>query len=519
MFNENGSIFNYEAAKPAAGESEKVKNSPPRVTRALAIVASIVIVLAGVKAASGLLGPIMLALFLAIILLIPLRFLERNRCPAFLSYLIVIGGTITLFILLTYFVGKSLNDFIGKIPAYKDRFTEKYTQIEKQFERFGFVIGKLTENLNAENPNAATETLPETNSPETVPGVTIPVIMPEQDNTAALAHEKQEKTQETVNETNKQEENAIKNIAVQEINKPDASNTDEEKQIADKPDDDKPDDDKPVTEEPEEETSENAAAPFFPLTPSIDKNLPTAKPEDVEKWVRNVHDTSPSLIALDPQNVMYWIASIFLQLRHLVEGGFLVLIFTIFMLFEASQFSAKVDKAIGKEGAINNQHLHQIARDIRRYLVLKTIVNFASGGAAMFVYWFFGVPAWFFWGIIAFFLYYIPNIGGTLAAVIPGILIFVNYDLPGVFLYGMCLVVIECTIAYGFEPRFLGHGLGLSTVVILLTLVFWGWILGPIGLFLAAPLTVMLKIILQAFPETKWIAIMLDDRRAVSQQT
>jgi predicted PurR-regulated permease PerM len=59
----------------------------------------------------------------------------------------------------------------------------------------------------------------------------------------------------------------------------------------------------------------------------------------------------------------------------------------------------------------------------------------------------------------------------------------------------------------------LGHGLRLSTQVISLTLFFWGFLLGPIGLFLAAPLTVMIKIILQAFPETRWLAIFLDANR------
>jgi predicted PurR-regulated permease PerM len=496
MFNENHSIFNYtadEPAHPVGGTSEPHKTSPPpMVSRALAICASMVIVLAGVKAASGLLGPIMLALFLAIILLIPLRFLQRNHVPAFLSYLLVIGGAIALFIVLTYFIGKSLNEFIGKIPAYKDRFTEKYTQVEKQFERFGFVIGNLTETLK-QGGNIEPVKKPETSASDEA-------VVTKAPETAAIPAGivKQEK---------EPEKNVVKNVTQ------DDKEEDKKEIVSDNAEQDKNTSD----DDPTDEENSEPVVPFFSRTPSIDKELPSVKPEDVEKWVRNVHDESPSLITLDPQNVMYWIANVFLQLRHLVESGFLVLIFTVFMLFEASQFSAKVDKAFGKEGAINNHHLHQIARDIRRYLVLKTIVNFASGGAAMFVYWLFGVPAWFFWGIIAFFLYYIPNIGGTLAAVIPGILIFVNYDLPGVFLYGMCLIAIECTIAYGFEPRFLGHGLGLSTVVILLTLVFWGWILGPIGLFLAAPLTVMIKIILQAFPETKWIAIMLDDRRAVNQ--
>jgi predicted PurR-regulated permease PerM len=452
-----------------ADNTEPPKQAKPRVAGAIMTAAAIVVVLAGIKAASGLLGPILLALFIAIVLLIPLRFLQQHHCPQYLSYILVIGGSVVLFVVLTYFISTSLNEFIGKIPAYKDKFTEKFVAIEKHFQTFNDWIGNDKTNKSGTGGDRIGEVSSQTKT------------------------EIAEKTETA----DKPKEDSVENTAEKTA----------EKIVAEKPE--------TGQDEAKEEDGSKKSASIFPLHSALnEEELPTQTPEQIEQWVRNVQDEKqPSRIALDPQSVTAWVTNVFLQIRHLVEGGFLVLIFSIFFLFEASQFSAKVDKAFGKDGAINNSHLHQIANDIRHYLVLKTIVNCASGGAAMFVYFIFGIPAWFFWGIMAFFLYYIPNIGGTLAAVIPGILIFVNYDLPGVFLYGICLVVIECTIAYGFEPRFLGHGLGLSTVVILLTLVFWGWILGPIGLFLAAPLTVMLKIILAAFPETKWIAVMLDDNK------
>jgi predicted PurR-regulated permease PerM len=88
--------------------------------------------------------------------------------------------------------------------------------------------------------------------------------------------------------------------------------------------------------------------------------------------------------------------------------------------------------------------------------------------------------------------------------------IFMNGGIPYVLLYAVCLLTIECAIAYGIEPKMLGHGLQLSTMVIILSLFFWGFLLGAIGLFLAAPLTVMIKIILQAFPETRWLAVFLE---------
>ncbi|MDR1289650.1 MAG: AI-2E family transporter, partial [Planctomycetaceae bacterium] len=216
------------------------------------------------------------------------------------------------------------------------------------------------------------------------------------------------------------------------------------------------------------------------------------------------------LILLNSQDVMVWLRTSLVAIREIGESAFLVLIFTIFMIFEAASFPSKVDRALGFDGPINNQHLQKIAGEIRRYLFLKAISSMMSAVAATAVYWFFGVPAMFFWGVVAFFLYFIPNVGGIIASIIPGLLIFMTHDWQGVVIYMICLVGIECTIGYGIEPKMLGHGLGISTVVILLSLFTWGMLLGPIGLFMAAPLTIMVKITLQAFKETEWLATLID---------
>ncbi|GHT21478.1 hypothetical protein FACS189419_02440 [Planctomycetales bacterium] len=467
MYNENESIASY-VDKPqtvsGGGESPKQNPQQQRVARTMAIIASIVVVLAGVKLASSIVAPVLLALFIAIILLIPLRWLQQAGCPAFLSYFIVLGCSLALLASLSYFVVISMNDFTGKILKYKDTFSQKYTQLVSTLKNYGVDISKISRESSETEKEEAKQS--------------------EMKTAALLSAETQQTGVD--NPPGKTEENSEKPTAPEKTAKKDGEN--------------------------EEPTAINPIT--YLLQPAVNEDTPAANPEDVEEWVHKVQsEKQQSLLVIDPEKVLAGITGLIFHLRDFIESGFLVVVFSIFFLFEASQFSAKVDVAFGKEGVINNRHFHQIAQDVRHYLVLKSIINVASGGAAMFVYCMFDVPAWFFWGVLAYFLYFIPNIGGTLAAVIPGLLIFANWGLFGVLLYAVCLVAIECTIAYGFEPRFLGHGLGLSTVVILLTLVLWGWILGPIGLFLAAPLTVMLKIILQAFPETKWLAIMLGDFR------
>lgn len=432
---------------PSTGSEKPNKE---KVYYFLVAAAAIVVLIAGIRAASDIVGPILLALFLTIVLLVPLRWLQKKGVPNMLAILIVGGSTVVVFLCLGYFVGKSMNDLSKRIPSYRNRIIRKVEDLEKKIEQFGFSLGMEHADFVSTNADQVDESSP--SEPRTG-GKTAEADISE-------------------NESVRKERDSAFLAPLESVREEAAK-----------------EDGGPENES--EDAEDNA---------------------DFQKLLQAKNMEKPSLIALDAKSVMYWVSWSLVELRHLLEGGFLVMIFTIFMIFEASRFPEKVDRAFGKEGPISNKHLHQIAEDIRRYLFLKTISSLMSALAATFVYWIFGVPAMIFWGIVAFFLYFIPNVGGTLAAIIPGLLIFMTFDIQGVVLYAMCLIAIECAIAYGIEPKMLGHGLGIATVVIILSLVFWGWILGPIGLFLAAPLTIMVKIILQAFKETEWVAILLSDK-------
>jgi predicted PurR-regulated permease PerM len=458
------------------------QGKPPRLSRvplALIITAATVVILAGVQAASGLVGPILLALFIAVILLVPLRWLQHHGCPQLLAFLFVLICTITMFVALFYFVSRSLTDEIRKIPGYRDRFVEKYAehaqQIEQQLEEWGVRIGELSSRVMPGRTDSLDESTPVEPTPvdPTPPDEPLVPVPPPVEVPPVIIKKiiRPASTPSTLSDTERSDD----------LDDQEGAETLE-------------------TVQSEAQTPVNL--------------IPSVPIEDVIDLVKEMEKKGPSLIALDTSVIAFWLARIMLYLQNMLGGAFLVLLFTIFMLFEASHLPAKVNRAFGKDGPLNIGHFHRIAEDIRRYLFLKTLANLMSGSAAMLVYYMFGVPAFFFWGIIAFFMYYIPNIGGTMAAVIPGALILMGpYGIPGVLLYALCLLAIECTIAYGIEPRILGHGLRLSTLVIILSLFFWGFLLGPIGLFLAAPLTVMTKIILQAFPETRWLAVFLDSGR------
>ena len=113
--------------------------------------------------------------------------------------------------------------------------------------------------------------------------------------------------------------------------------------------------------------------------------------------------------------------------------------------------------------------------------------------------------------MLAFLLNYIPNIGSVLAAVPAVVLTLIQAEgslglpLAAAALY----MAVNGFIGYFIEPRWLGRGLGLSTLVVFLSLVFWGWVLGPIGMLISVPLTMAVKIALESNEDARWIAVLM----------
>jgi predicted PurR-regulated permease PerM len=113
------------------------------------------------------------------------------------------------------------------------------------------------------------------------------------------------------------------------------------------------------------------------------------------------------------------------------------------------------------------------------------------------------------WGLLAFLLNYVPNIGSIIAAVPAVLLALVQFGIMKSFFAVGGYMVVNIGIGSIIEPRIMGRGLGLSPLVVFLSLVFWGWVLGPVGMLLSVPLTMTVKIALDSREDTKWIGVLL----------
>ncbi len=218
-----------------------------------------------------------------------------------------------------------------------------------------------------------------------------------------------------------------------------------------------------------------------------------------------------------PGMIMNVSTSVLNGLGSLLSNTFLIIFTSIFLLMEASVFSDKLHRAFPTNDLGNNKAkdgTDQVIAKIKRYATIKSVVSLMTGAFISAWLWAFNVEYPFLWGLVAFLFNFIPNIGSIIAAVPAVILAWLSpestFYTP--ILVAMGYLLVNFIVGNIVEPKFMGKGLGLSTLVVFLSLLFWGWVLGPVGMLLSVPLTIIVKIILDANEETRWIGIMLGDK-------
>jgi AI-2 transport protein TqsA len=334
----------------------------------LLAIASVVIIIAGVREAHSLVVPFLTAAFLAVICTPSLQWLQRKGVPTAIALLLVIGGMSAVVVVVGLVVSESIQDFLSKIPEY----TEKLQQRLEEFEPW---IDKAREWAGIGAADAE-------------------------------AHSDQ-----------------IKN-------------------------------------------------------------------------------------PLSPENLVGYFATFLSSITGLFSNVFLVLLTLMFMLLEASGFPRKLLAISGGRSLLSEQ-ANRIRDSIYQYVTLKTIISLFTGVLVALLIKVLGVDYPVMWGLLAFFFNFVPSIGSIIAAVPAVLLALVQTDLRTTLFTVAGYAVINVTMGNISEPRVLGRGMGLSTLVVFLSLVFWGWVLGPIGMLLSVPLTMIVKVTLENFQQTRWIAVLL----------
>ncbi len=211
---------------------------------------------------------------------------------------------------------------------------------------------------------------------------------------------------------------------------------------------------------------------------------------------------------VEKADIMSLVTRVVGGLGTIFSDFFVIFLSVIFILAEMTSFPEKFKKAFS-DSQDKMVHVNAILGKIRHYLAIKTGASLVTGILVSILLVLIGVDYPFLWGMLTFLLNYIPNIGSIIAAIPALILALVQLGPMAMLWTAVSFFAVNNLIGNFLEPRFMGKMLGLSTLVVFLSLIFWGWIFGSVGMFLSIPLTMTIKIALDTHEETRWLGVML----------
>jgi len=215
---------------------------------------------------------------------------------------------------------------------------------------------------------------------------------------------------------------------------------------------------------------------------------------------------------VNPETIMKLTADLLTGLSSVLSDLVLILLTVTFILLEVSSFPLKLRAVIGDPKQKFPQFTH-FANDMKRYMVIKTLISLATGILIAFWLYILDVDYPILWGFLAFLLNYIPNIGSIVAAIPAVVLAVIQLGFGSAVLVAAGYILVNFVIGNVIEPKVMGRKLRLSTLVVFLSLIFWGGLLGLVGAILSIPLTMTLKFAFENNESTKWIAVLLGSEK------
>ena len=328
-------------------------------TRVLLVLASLVIVIAGIKAASEIVIPLLLAMFVALIMTPPMLWLQRRKLPAWAALGLILLALVLFIVTIGSLIGSSIDQFSSLLPAYELKLRAMVNGLSDWTQRHN-----------------------------------------------------------------------------------------------------------------------------LPILPAVDHSL------------------------IDPQAAVRVLGRLLRSIGRILGDGLLITLTVLFLLVEASTIPKKL-QAILPDPEQTLQRFSGFLESVKQYLVIKAVMSLITGSAVTALLFLLGVDFAVLWGSLAFFMNFVPYVGSVIAAVPVIFLAFLDTGSQTALLVTGSYLIVNLVVSNVLEPRYMGSGLGLSTLVVFVSLVFWGWVLGPVGMFLSAPLTMLVKIALESDPRSQWIAVLL----------
>jgi predicted PurR-regulated permease PerM len=465
--------------------AEKTAGQEPtqRGVSYLYMLAAFVIVTAGIRMAQDILQLLLMSVFIAVVgVPIYAWLVEKRKIASWLSLLIVISGLFCSTLIVFWIVMTSLADFTSQQDHYVEQLRERTRPLELFFQK-----------LMPEQQPVISEP-DEKNITDSESG-TVPVRDPEptvQQVNSSLNEQKQLNAQQLKNRVE---------------DSPKAGDV-----VGALPSDNDPG--KQETPDPGRETASGIEGraeieTVFESEPQasagwLQPRKVIVPPQSRRSW--------RELIAsqFDPGRVISLAASLALSVSQILSNTTLILLTVVFILLEASTFPRKLSRAFGDHADIQDRYRLIIDR-IRSYLMIKTAMSLLTGILIAVWLWLFGVPYAGLWGMLAFLLNYIPNIGSIIAAVPALLVAWLDLGLMVSAAAAIGYVVVNMGVGNILEPKVLGRGMGLSALVVFCSMVFWGWALGPVGMLLSVPLTMAARVALEGFDDTRWLGTLLGD--------
>jgi len=451
----------------------------------LYMAAAFVVVVAGIKAAESIVNPLLLAVFLSVISAPAYFGLLKKNVSNWLALLIVIGVLSAVTLSVIFVMMESIASFSSRQEHYRELLDERTSGLQAKVEEWGELFRKKTPAVDAgteADPASDEDSADDKNSAdEASPSATSEVASPTAVEPAALDP----------------------TAAALTLTLADADDT-EEQQPQPETDSDAVSDSEPLLSADGEVVVDADSVSMEPSDPVESFRFPKTRelPKDDEGWKKFLSEQ------FNPGMVISLAVTVLGSIGQLLSNAFLILLTVVFVLLEVGTFGRKIGDAFERTEETAERAAQIIAR-VQHYIVIKTWISLATGVFVVMWLKVLGVPYAGLWGLLAFFFNFIPNVGSVIAA-IPAVLIaWLELTTLPAIMAAVGFVLVNTIVGNFVEPRLMGKSLGLSPLVVFFSMVFWGFVLGPVGMLLSVPLTMTARIAMEGFDDTRWVATLM----------